>query len=89
MPFKKIRSVNLPYRKQIMIYAICINFCEQPEEVQQKIMSLCTKVGGYNYKALFVTLTSDNKTLRQIAREFYLSERQLERYRARFYNEWY
>lgn len=89
MPFKKIRSVNLPYRKQVMIYAICINFNDQPENVQNKIINLCESIALYNHEALFKTLTSENRSLRQIAKEHYLSERQLERYRAKFYNNWF
>ena len=89
MPFRKMRAVKLPYRKQIMIYAICINFNDQPEEVKNKIMNLCTKVASYNYDVLFKLLTTEHKSSRQIAKEFYISERQLERYRVRFYNEWF
>lgn len=89
MSFKRLRSVNLPLKKQLLIYYTCLNYADQPAELQRKIEALCTKVAKFHSRTLLLVLISENKSLKQIARESYLSERQLQRYRTQFYNEWY
>nr|DAE00019.1 MAG TPA: hypothetical protein [Siphoviridae sp. ctiMP24] len=88
MPFKKMRSVNLSYNKQGEIYFILHNYADQPDEVRQKIDSLCGTVGKYNHRALFRVLTTD-EPINRIAREHYISARQLYYLKSSFYNAWH
>lgn len=86
--FKKRKGVHIPYNKQGLIYFICVNIKEMPEDVQQKVLNLCIEVGGQYYKALYTMLTDDTKNVHAVAMEFHLSETQLYHYRKKFYESW-
>lgn len=88
MPFKKMRSVNLTYNKQGVIYFALHTYADQSDDVRGKIDALCGIVGKYYYKALFRALTTD-EPINRIAREHYISARHLYRLKRDFYNAWY
>ena len=83
--FKKFRGIRLPYKKQGLIYFTCVNLQDMPCDVKEKIMNLCTEVGGQNYKALYEVVTNDNKSILQISKEYFINEKKLYRMRKEFY----
>ena len=88
MSFKKSPSLNLSYKKQGYIYFACLNYAEQSAEVQHKIKTLCMSVGGKWYnEPLFKVLTTE-EPINRIAREYYMSSRQLRRLKNKFYLSW-
>lgn len=86
--FKKYRGIRLPYKKQGLIYFICVNCKTMPEEIQRKILSLCAEVAGEHYGALYTMLTDDMRSVHSISIEYHISETQLYYYRKRFYEKW-
>ena len=86
--FKKRRGINLPYEKQGLIYFNCINYDDMPDDVQDKIVNLCNKVGKEHSEVLFEVMTNKEKSIRELAIEYYISERQLYNYRKKFYESW-
>lgn len=86
--FKKRRGIHISYNKQGLIYFICMNINDMPEDVQQSILKLCIKVSGRYYKALYTILTDDTKNIHNVAMNYNISETQLYLYRKNFYEEW-
>lgn len=86
--FKKKRGINLSYNKQGLIYFICMNVKEQPQEIQDKIINLCLEIADKDYKALYTILTNDNKSIRAVAMEYFISETKLYELRKEFYEKW-
>lgn len=86
--FKKRRGIHIPYKKQGLIYFICVNYKDMPQEVQQKILNLCIKVGGEDYKALYDTVIDENKSILSISLEYHISEKRLYDMRKKFYENW-
>ena len=89
MSFKKMKSVNLSYKKQGLIHFICQNYADMPEETQKKIDALCLYIGKTQYKDALKKAVTTEEPNSYIAREFYMSARQLYRYKRSFYSEWY
>lgn len=83
--FKKRRGIQLPYNKQGLIYFVCMNIKEMPDEVQQKILNLCIEIGKEDYQALYEALTNDNKSILSVSLEFCINEKKLYRMRKEFY----
>ena len=83
--FKKRRGIQLPYNKQGLIYFVCMNINEMPDEVQQKILNLCIEIGKEDYQALYEVLTNDNKSILSASLEFCINEKKLYRMRKEFY----
>lgn len=88
MGFKRLRGVMLPYRKQIYIYAMCLNYREQPKEMQEKIQSLCQSAAGVYADALLALMTQHEKNVEGIALLHHVSPTVLYRCRKRFYELW-
>lgn len=86
--FKKRRGINVSYNKQGLIYFICMNIEDMPEDVQKKIRDLCTLVGREHSDALYALLTDDSKNIHGVAMDFYISETQLYQMRKNFYERW-
>lgn len=86
--FKKLRGVHIPYNKQGLIYFICVNAKDMPENVRQKILNLCIEVSGQHYEALYTMLTNNSKNVHGIAIDYHISETQLYFYRKKFYEKW-
>lgn len=86
--FKKRRGVKLSYNKQGLIYFVCMNLNEMPEEIQQKVTILCKEVAGEHSDALFSLLTDDSRNIHGVSMKFHLSETQLYVYRKKFYEQW-
>ena len=86
--FKKRRGIKLPYNKQGLIYFVCVNYREMPEHIQDKIADLCNKVGGEYAEVLYKVVTDSNRSVRSLAIEYHISERNLYRYRKKFYESW-
>ncbi len=86
--FKKRRGIKLPYNKQGLIYFTCVNHREMPDDVQQKIVDLCSEVGGEYAEALYKVVTDSNRSIRSLAIEYHISEMSLYRYRKKFYESW-
>lgn len=85
--FKKMKSLNMPYNKQGLIYFTCIDFKNQPRITQEKIVGLCSYVGGKYYDALFDMVTSGKSPV-EISIKYYISEATVYRLKRKFYREW-
>ena len=59
MVFKKLRGVNIPAKKQLLIRAICLNYDDRPKWEQKKIERLCDMCGGGYSAALFEAMTTE------------------------------
>lgn len=86
--FRKRRGIHIPYNKQGLIYFICVNVKDMPEDVQQKILNLCIEVGKEDYRALYEAVTNDKKSILSISLEYFLNEKKLYRLRKEFYEKW-
>ena len=86
--FKKRRGIRLSYNKQGLIYFTCMNIKDMPENIQQKVLSLCVEVGQQDYRALYELLTNDNKSVLSISHEYFLNEKLLYKMRKEFYEKW-
>lgn len=86
--FRKRRGIHIPYNKQGLIYFICVNVKDMPEDVQQRILNLCIEVAGEDYKALYEVVTNDKKSILSISLEYFLNEKKLYRLRKEFYEKW-
>ena len=61
--FKKRRGIHIPYNEQGLIYFICVNINDMPEEIQRKILNLCIEVASEHWQALYTMLTDDTKNV--------------------------
>ena len=87
--FKKRRGIHLSYDEQGLIHFVCVNIDKMPEEVQDKIHNLCYDIGGdAHFEVLFKVVTDSKKSIRALAREYFISETQLYYYRKKFYEAW-
>lgn len=86
--FKKRRGIKLPYNKQGLIYFTCINHKDMPEQVEEKIKSLCDDIGKEHSEVLFEVMTNGSKSIRALAMDYHISETQLYYYRKKFYEAW-
>ena len=86
--FRKRRGIHIPYNKQGLIYFICLNVKDMPIDIQQRISSLCSDIGGQYSQALYAMLTDSNESVRSISVKFHISETQLYFYRKKFYEKW-
>lgn len=87
--FKKRRSIRLNYKKQGLVYFICINHRDMPPQVQEKILRLCRTVAGEDADALHEFLTNENTSATGVSLRYYINEKRLYALRRRFYEEWY
>ena len=83
--FKKRRGIQLPYNKQGLIYFVCMNIKEMPDEIQQKILNLCIEIGKEDYQALYEVLTNDNKSILSVSLEYCINVKKLYKMRKEFY----
>ena len=90
-PFKKMRGIHLPYRKQGRIYFALINYDDQPKSIQNRIDRLIDDAadGDAVYRAaLRKWLLSEDVSFAQILTEFPISEPTLFRLRKKVYENW-
>lgn len=87
MKLKRGPRFGLTYHTQLKIYAVCLNYRNEPPEVQQKIIRLCQECGGEYHKALFEAVTTE-KRYSEIVSNFYLSEPTLNRIVTKFFQKW-
>ena len=87
--FKKRRGIHVPYNKQGLIYFTCMNIKDMPEDIQERIMSLCRQITEEHYCALYELLTNDSLNIHAIAMKHFVSETQLYLFRKKFYEEFY
>lgn len=87
MAFKKLRGVNIPAKKQLLIRAICLNYDDRPKWEQTKIERLCDMCGGGYSAALFEAMTTE-KSISQISMQYFVSETVLYDIRKKFYERW-
>lgn len=87
--FKKRRGIHIPYNRQGLIYFVCMNVKDMPEETQQKIFDLCVEVSGCHYEALYALITDDTVNIHGVATQYRISETQLYYYRKKFYEKFH
>lgn len=86
--FKKRRGIKLPYNKQGLIYFTCVNAKDMPDEVQEKIRTICDEVGKEYSDVLYKVVTDSTRSIRSLSMEYHISETQLYHYRKKFYESW-
>lgn len=86
--FKKRRGIRLSYNRQGLIYFVCVNIKDMPEDIQERVLNLCIEVGGEHHKALYTLLTDDCRNVHGVAMQYHISETQLYLYRKKFYESW-
>ncbi len=86
--FKKRRGIHIPYNRQGLIYFVCMNVKDMPEDVQKKILNLCIEIGGDDHQALYELLTNDTKSVVGISLKYLISEKKLYNMRREFYERW-
>ena len=90
-PFKKLRGIRLPYRKQGKIYFTLINYDDQPESIRNRIDRLIDDAadGDAVYcAALRKWLLHENVSSVQVSTEFPVSAQTLYRLRKKVYETW-
>lgn len=87
MIFRPIRDIGVPYKRQVMIYATCLNYHSQPETVRERIDRLCQEVctGDAAMTAALKEALTTGGNLEEIALRHYVSRHALYRKRAKFY----
>lgn len=83
--FKKRRGIKLPYNRQGLIYFVCMNIVDMPEEIQKKILNLSIEVGKDDYQALYEFLTNDRSSAVSVSLKYLINEKRLYRLRKEFY----
>ena len=74
----------MSYERQGYIYFKSRRYSDLCEDEQRKIVDLCIKSGGENYKALFEFVTSD-ATATQVSMKYYIGKATLYRMVKRYY----
>lgn len=87
--FKRFRSIRVPYKKQGLIYFLCVNIKEMSRETQDAVLSLCLELGGEDYKALYEFITNESRNAYGVAQKYFVNEKKLYRLRKEFYEEWH
>ena len=82
-----MRSVRLPYKRQGLIYFICLNFDTQPPDVRERVRLLCREVGGEHSAALLEVLRrgATGALFSEIAKRHFVDETWLYRLRRKVY----
>lgn len=88
MGFKRMSGIRIPYKRQILIYAVCLNFENQPRAVQEKIRGLCASVGKNHADALFELVTDDSHNVEGVALRHFMAASVLYGLRRKFYENW-
>ncbi len=89
--FKKRKGIHISYNKQGIIYFTCVDFKNQPEEVQTKIKCLCRNISekfGEKEEILFKFLTDDKVSATSLSLKYFVPEKKLYRMRKEFYEKW-
>lgn len=81
-----MRGTCVPYRRQILIYAVCANYADMPPKTREKIDRLCAAAGEYS-PALREVLIG-GKSLQLSAMDHHCDPSTLWRRRKRFYESW-
>ncbi len=86
MSFRPIRHIKVPYKRQVWIYATCVNYHSQSRTVRDRIDRLCQEIGRDQdtAAALREWLITDGNA-EAIALDHHLSARTLYRRKAQFY----
>jgi hypothetical protein len=86
--FKK----NIPqdkYIKTCLVFFTCLNYANEPPEIQEKIRQLCLEIGKEEYcDALFEIMTNKHKSIKRIAIERYFDYSTGTRLRQKFIKKW-
>ena len=91
MRFKPIRHIGVPYKRQVMIYATCLNYHSQPQAVREKIDRLCHEVcaGDAEMEAALKEMLITGGNMEAIALRHYVSQPTLSRRRITFYRRFH
>lgn len=86
MRFRPIKHIGVPYKKQVMIYATCLNYHSQPQEVRDRIDRLCRDICNDTAEAAALRdLLISGGNPEVIALEHHVTVPTLYRRRAKFY----
>lgn len=82
-----MKSLNMLYNKQGLIYFSCIDLKNKSKTMQEKMIGLCFYVGGEYFDAFFDMATSGKSPV-EISIKYYISEATVYRLKRKFYKAW-
>ncbi len=85
--FKLLGSVRKSYEEQGEIFFTCRRYEYQSERTKRKIRDLCRRAGGEYSAALFAYLTT-RASWQEVADQYHISSKTLDRARQKFYEMW-
>jgi len=88
--FREIKNINIPYKRQGLLYFMCLNYDILEEKQREKIVQTCLKTSAEYYQPLFKFLTTDTDYYPawRIASDFFISPNLLYNLRKKFYKNW-
>lgn len=87
--FKEKRGIHLSYLKQGFVYFYCANYKFLPLSAKRAVQRLCDEIAGKDSSALLCFLTKPEKNAVNVSMNYFVSEKKLYIYRARFYEEFW
>ena len=89
--FRKMRGVDLPEKKQGLLFFVCQNYEEQPERVRQRIRRLCDRISGGEeaYRAALFDMLTTRESVTALSLRHNVSAAKLYDLRREFYEAWY
>ena len=88
--FREMKNLNIPYKRQGLIYFTCINFDTLEEKQQERIIQTCIKTSPEHYQTLFKYLTAYGCEYTQwrIQKDMGISPNMLYKLKRQFYKNW-
>lgn len=86
--FRKWKGVRLPYKKQGLIYFMCLNVQSLPSEIQSKILDMCVELAGDDCTALYEVLTCVEGNVKAVSKKYGVAIKRLYALRRMFYENW-
>ena len=88
--FREMKNLNIPYKRQGLIYFTCLNYDTLEEKQQERIIQTCIKTSPEHYQSLFKYLTADTTEYApwRIERDLCISPNTLHRLKRQFYKNW-
>lgn len=89
--FRKMRGVKVPPDRQGFLFFTCRNYRDLPEEVKNRIDSLCDTIsrGSDVYRAALFALLTTRESVTSISLRYAVGQTKLYDMRREFYETWY
>lgn len=83
--FKYLPSLGISYREQGRAFFLAQSYDELTEQERKKIRAACQEAGGPDYGDALLEYMTTGISWQEICRKHYISDRTLDRARAKFY----